>query len=396
MRNTTRLTGTFASLFAFVCVAGSGCVAGDTNSDETASISDDKGPGAGAAERALSDGPVMDMSPETPFAGANGLPSGAPVLDPDASGAAAEVVSPASLALFSAPNPWTKNVKALVKSAASDAIVSWLSNAGGWGGGSMKIDFGLHVLTADASTPKKTFTATSEFYSPDCDHVPFPVPAGGAVEGERGYSCTMDGDCHLLVVDKPGNKLYEMWRANISSGVFKGGCAAVWDLAKSYPASLRGEGCTSADAGGFPMAALLFTPQEVQAGAITHAIRFILPNSRIRHMSYVHPGSHSTFSTSGGPNAPPYGVRLRLKASYPVQNLPSNGARVVAKAMQEYGMFLSDGGTIALTGASDKFSSVKWATVGVNSQSMKALKVTDFEVVDMGAPIPWSGDCARN
>jgi hypothetical protein len=220
---------------------------------------------------------------------------------------------------------------------------------GGWGGGSMKIDFGLHVLTADASTPKKTFTPTSEFYSPDCDKVPFPVPAGGAVEAESGYECTMDGDCHLLVVDKAENKLYEMWRANISGGVFKGGCAAVWDLTKSYPEDLRGEGCTSADAGGFPMAAMLFTPQEVQAGAINHAIRFILPNSRIRHMSYVHPGSHSTFSTSGGPNAPPTASGSASRPATPCRTCRRTARGSIAKAMQEYGMFLSDGGTIALT-----------------------------------------------
>jgi serine/threonine-protein kinase len=260
----------------------------------------------------------------------------------------------------------------------------------------MKIDFGLTVLKADSATPKKSFLTTSDFYSPDCDHVSFPIPSGGAIEAEQGYTCTMDGDCHLLVVHSGENKLYEMWRANITGGVFYGGCGAVWDLTKLYPASLRGAGCTSADAGGFPMTAMLFTPEEVQAGAIEHAIRFILPNSRIRKMVYVPPATHSTFATSGGSNAPPYGVRFRLRANYPLANLPSNGARTIAKAMQKYGMFLSDGGNIALTGASDRFSAVKWSTLGVSSQSLSALKVTDFEVVDMGTPTTWNGDCSRN
>ncbi len=394
MRNATRLTGTFTSSFALLCAALSGCVAGDTNSDETASISGEREMAANAGQP-ISGSPSMS-SPTNGAGVANGLPTGTPVLDLDENASTSEVVSPDNLALFSAANPWTKNVKALTKSSSSDSIISSLNNAGGWGGGVMKIDFGLTVLSADAATPKKAFTPTNEFYSPDCDNVPIPVPAGGAVEGENGYACTLNGDCHLLVVNKSENKLYEMWRANISGGVFKGGCAAVWDLSKSYPDTLRGEGCTSADGGGFPMSAMLFTPQEVQAGAINHAIRFILPNNRIRHMAYVHPGSHSTFSTSGNASAPPYGVRFRLRANYPLANLPSNGARVVAKAMQEYGMFLSDGGNIALTGASDKFSSVKWSSVGVNSQSMTALKVTDFEVVDMGTPVQWSGDCKRN
>ncbi len=291
---------------------------------------------------------------------------------------------------------WTKNIAALAKNAESDAIVDWLDQAGGWGSGVMRIDFGIEVLEADDSTPKKQFFPTGDFFYPDCDEVPFPVPPGGAIEAEDGYQCTNDGDCHLIVLHKDENKLYEMWRANIQGGTFFGGCAAVWDLTKTYPDNLRGEGCTSADAGGFPITAMLFTADEVAAGAINHAIRFILPNSRIRDNVYVHPGTHSTNATSGGPNAPPYGVRLRLRSDFPMGSLPTNGARVVAKALQEYGMFLSDGGTIALTGQSDRFTTAKWDDVGVDPYSLDAIQVTDMEVVDMGAPITWSGDCYRN
>lgn len=46
-----------------------------------------------------------------------------------------------------------------------------------------------------------------------------------------------------------------------------------------YPDDGRGEQCTSADAAGFPMSTLLFTADEVYAGEINHAIRFILPNA---------------------------------------------------------------------------------------------------------------------
>jgi serine/threonine-protein kinase len=259
----------------------------------------------------------------------------------------------------------------------------------------MKIDFSITLQHADASTPFQNFTPSGDFYSPDCDHVPFPVPAGGAVEGESGYRCTQDGDCHLLVVDDAHDKLYEMWRAFTGSSGFNGGCTAVWDLTKQYPANLRGDGCTSADAGGFPIAAMLFTADEIAAGEIPHAIRFILPNSRIRGGGvYVHPGTHTTGSTSGGANAPPYGVRLRLKSSFDVSSL-SSGARVVARAMQTYGMFLADGGNIALTAADDRFTTAKWSNVGVTSQSLSSLQVTDFEVVDLGTPVS-STDCVRN
>lgn len=297
--------------------------------------------------------------------------------------------------IFQASNPWNQPVDSHPKSASSDAIVNWLASNGGWGTGSMRIDFSIGLLTASASTPFRTFNPTSDFYSPDCDHVPFPVPAGGAIEGESGYACTQNGDCHLLVVHPQSNKLYEMWRADINGGTFNGGCAAVWDLTKTYPPNLRGDGCSSADAGGFPIAAMLFTADEVYAQHIPHAIRFILPNNRIRQGVYVHPGTHTTSPTSGGPNAPPYGVRFRLRAGFPLASLPSNGARVVAQAMQKYGMFLADGGNIALTAADDRFTQHKWTDVVVDAHSLSAIQPTDMEVVDMGTPVSiWN--CTRN
>lgn len=297
--------------------------------------------------------------------------------------------------LFEAANPWNTDVSALPKSATSDGIIQALNAAGGWGTGSLRIDFSIEVLEADATTPFRTFTPTGDFYSPDCDHVPFPVPPGGAVEGETGYQCASDGDCHLIVVHRPTKTLYEMWRANIIGSTFQGGCGAVWDLTRAYPATLRGDQCSSADAGGFPIAAMLFSADEVARGSIDHAIRFILPNSRMRSGVYVRPASHAG-GPSGGASLPPYGVRFRLRADYPIASLPTEGARVIARAMQRYGMILSDGGNIALTAQSDRFTTNKWSRVGVDSRSLSAIRVTDMEVVGMGATIPLTYDCVRN
>jgi len=59
-------------------------------------------------------------------------------------------------------------------------------------------------------------------------------------------------------------------------------------------------------------------------------------------------------------------------------------------------MLLADGGNIALTAQSDRFSDTKWDTTGVDSFSLTSIQVTDMEVADMGDPIEWSGDCGRN
>ena len=298
--------------------------------------------------------------------------------------------------VFEAPHPWTKDVGDVDASPESARIIDSLRRSGGWGTGEMRIDFSMAVLAADGGAPMRDFTPTHDFYEPDCDHVPFPVPEGGALEGEEGYQCTQGGDCHLLVVHETEKKLYEMWRAHIDGGGFSGGCAAVWDLTRAYPDTLRGDGCTSADAGGLPISAMLFSADEVAAGSIDHAVRFVLPNDRIRENVYVRPATHSTFSTSGGPDAPPYGVRLRLRPDFPLASLPSEGARVIARALQRYGMFLADGGSIALTARTDRFSDARWSEVGVDSSSLTAIQVTDMEVVEMGEPVEWSGGCVRN
>jgi len=69
---------------------------------------------------------------------------------------------------------------------------------------------------------------------------------------------------------------------------------------------------------------------------------------------------------------------------------------VVAAAMQKYGMFLADGGNIALTAQSDQDTQTKYADVDFNSTDLSSLKPTDFEVVQMPATIPLTYDCVRN
>ena len=293
---------------------------------------------------------------------------------------------------FDQPMFFNRDVSGSPAAANSDALIASLRAAGGWGNGdTMQIDFSLVVLSADPSTPKLPFTPNDDFYTPDCDEASVPVPSNGNLEGETGYTCTTDGDCHLLVFDRDDGKLFEMYRANID-GAFSGGCLAVWDTTQTYSDTLRGEQCTSADAAGFPIAPLLFTADEVAAGSIDHAIRFTIPNDRIKQ-SYVRPATHGT-RTSGADDAPSYGVHLRLRADYPIESLPSAGAQVVARAMQRYGMYHADGGNIALTAQSDRYTTAKWDGL-LDPHDLAALEIEDFDVIDHGAPITLTLDCVR-
>ena len=296
---------------------------------------------------------------------------------------------------FNTPEFFNDIVSNVAPAANSAAMISSLANAGGWGNNNvMQIDFSIPIIVASPTSPMLPFTPNGDFSTPDCDQVAMPIPVGGNVEGETGYACPDGGDCHLLVSDPSNHSLYEMYEANLQGASLSAGCLVVWDTTKSYGADLRGDQCTSADAAGLPIAPLLFTADEVAAGHIDHAIRFILPNDRVQQ-NYVRPATHGTRSATGDSSAPNYGVHLRLRADYPLDSLPSDGARVVARAMQTYGMYHADGGNIALTAASDTYTTAKWdGLLGVHD--LAALSVEDFEVIDHGPASPLTLDCVRN
>lgn len=376
-----------------VVLALAGCVSSDTETSEDADeqASELKCKRKGHNANCSTTSSATSTSSTT---GAGGAGSGSSSSSSSSStGSGGSGGAPAN-AYFPAASWFYQDISNAPVASSSATVTQWLQSNGGWGTGVMRVDFSIEVLQANASTLYKTFQTTGDFFSPDCDHVPVPVPVGGALEGENGYECAGDGDCHLIVKSDADGRLYEMWRANIVGNTFQGGCLAAWDMTRVYGPEGRGEQCSSADAAGFPIAPLLFTADEIAAGEINHAIRFILPNARMRAGKYVHPANHAG-SPSGPTSAPVYGSRWRLRADYPINSLPSEGAKVVARAMQKYGMALADGGNIALTAQSDRFTSAKWAGQ-MGTYDLDDLQPTDFEVLDTGTPITLTYDCNRS
>ncbi|HSE13239.1 MAG TPA: hypothetical protein VLB69_11450 [Rudaea sp.] len=295
------------------------------------------------------------------------------------------------------------------------------TGSGKWGGDTLssnrdfQIDLSMYVLHANQSTVVAPVVAWPDagpdgYYFVDCDdpgaQTLFPLPSGGGIEGTvpPAYSCdASNDDCHLLVSNDATNILYEAYNANnVDGSGLHTRCALRWDLTKVYPRYGRGEHCTSADGAGFPIAPLLFNADEVWAAAqaqgdLGHAIRFILGNTRMMNDKYVHPASHGTTATSDTDvNAVPYGSRLRLKSTFNVAGFSANeGVRAILRTLQKYGMFLSDGGSIPLTGEDDTFDTHKWADLGIDTHSLFGINPTDFEVIEAGTPMTVTYDCVR-
>lgn len=328
-------------------------------------------------------------------------------------------------ALSSAPPPrfiegavWHRSIEDADVHPDSASMIGRVAQLGGFGLGRMQIDFSMHVVVADKTDVPSVNVVErdGQYYSPDCEALPLkiPLPLHAAIEGQSGLQCE-NGDCHLLLVQ--GRKLYELYRANRVGLDVEAVCAAVWDLDRTYPPEGRGEHCTSADAAGFPISPLLFNADEIAnslavdrsgGGDLGHAIRFVLPNSHIatdvslggkRGRLYVRPASHAG-APRGQVDAIPYGARLRLRSDFPLRGYPA-AARVILNTMKRYGIVLADGGRIALTAQSDRFTQTKWRDLAIHSRvfdrSLGARKVSirDFEVLDTGPRIAETYNCRR-
>ena len=362
--------------------SGTGASSGSGGTSGSGAVS-----GSGGASGAGGSGAVSGSGGASGSGGSGGT---------SGSGGATGACGNATHQIFPPGAPWNTPIDSAPLDSESAAIISYLQSNHSTSA-RFQIDFSFNILEADASTPHMPFVPSGNFFSPDCDTAPPPVPPGGALEGAPGYACpnVNDEDCHLVVVDRDECRLFEMWRADIQGSTFDGGCQAVWDIDVVPPSDMRGQYCTSADAAGLPIAPLLFTADEVYDGEIPHALRFILPNSRIREDVFVAPGTHSTSATSGPSDAPPYTARLRLKASVDLSGLNS-AAQVVAQALKTYGMFLADGGNITFTANGDTFTTRKWNDVGLGPHDLKSLEWQDFEVVELGTRFNRNdGSCSR-
>jgi serine/threonine-protein kinase len=295
--------------------------------------------------------------------------------------------------LFPPEAPWNQSIARAALASDSAAVIGFLEQRHS-SPTRFRVDFSFTLLTAGGATPRVPFKPTVDHYAPDCDRTPIPIVADGRIEGERGYACAGNGDCHLLVVDPGTCRLYEMWRANIVRNEFSGGCLAVWDLRQTYGSGERGQQCSSSDAAGLPIAPLLFTADELEQGEIAHALRFVLPNELIRHRAYVNPATHATHEAQGGASAPPYGARLRLRAGTDLNRFKP-AAKVVARALMNYGMFLADGGNVTFMALDDEHSIARYNEIGFSAGDLQSLRWSDFEVVAAGPARAWTGKCER-
>jgi hypothetical protein len=272
---------------------------------------------------------------------------------------AAPLVNAPACPVFPAGNVWNQDISALPVASDSSTLLTTIGLSTG-----LHPDFGSYRgygIPINTVAGTRTKVRVRFDYGPESDKGPYPIPLHPKIEASS--------DHHMLIVDRDACRLYEMWNVRHTSTGWRAGSGAIWDMNSN---ALRPDGWTSADAAGLPILPGLVRYREVAAGMIDHALRFTAPKTRSAH---IYPARHDAGSGSSS-SLPPMGLRVRLKASFDVSQL-SPQARVIAIALQRYGMILADNGSPwYVSGASNK---------NFNDSDLHTLnRITgrDLEVVD--------------
>ncbi len=266
--------------------------------------------------------------------------------------------------VFPADNVWNTPVDKLPKDPKADAYVDSIGALH-----TMHPDFGSNLNSGFPYTEVPAGTRGTHItfdYQDESDLGNYPMPADPPIEGGK----TAKGDRHVILIDPRRCLLYELFAVEGSAETgWKAGSGIKMDLTSN---ALRGDTKTSADAAGLAILPGLVRYEEVQAGEITHAIRFTLPKTQA---AYIWPARHMS-SRDKDPSNPPMGARFRLRADFDISKY-SRTNQILLKAMQRYGLILADNGSpLFISGVSDK----RWDDSDLHK--LNGVKAEDLEAVD--------------
>jgi hypothetical protein len=197
-------------------------------------------------------------------------------------------------------------------------------------------------LTAGTATP-------FDIWDPDNDRISnVPAPINDTMWGEQ----TADG--HISIIDPFHNMLWEMSRfRGISDNQINCSTFNIWDLTGKGVGDPN-EGMRSKTRGGrgsgFPVIAGLIRPEEIQSGEIRHALCFTFDS--VKRGDVYYPACRSD-GKSDLFDAPAEGMLFQLNPELSDGDFDnwglSNSAKIVARTLQKFGMYLCDcGGPMAL------------------------------------------------
>ena len=228
------------------------------------------------------------------------------------------------------------------------------------------------VYYANASTPKVTVSLLAS-WAPYKKLASVPMPSGAKPDPS--------GDGHMAIIDSSTGCEYDFWSAvHHSDGTW----AAQWGNAVKtsgngiYPNGL------SAREGGFALGAGLIFPTELSTGQINHALNFSFPYTKTG--GPVLPSTEANGKTTVA-GAIPEGARIQLDPSLDLTTLGLNAWQTtIARALQKYGMYLSDtGGSLTLYAQNQQSMSTTYPWGDLTYAYLPTSVVSHFRVLTLSS-----------
>ncbi|TAN41331.1 MAG: hypothetical protein EPN22_15565 [Nitrospirae bacterium] len=259
---------------------------------------------------------------------------------------------PADFIPFSSKSPWNTSIPANVSVDQNSArmIENLKKKAGILKGNMVHWSVPLFVIDSAAS-PKVDVKSSSSNMNPLVD----PENKGSArnIPIPDGVWPDPKGDGHMLLVDPVEKKSWDFAKARRNpDGSWIASRVDIWDLTGSgyreKPFTGNYWWTYGARGSGMPLIAGLIRPEEIERGEIRHALVCSTPVNRKSStpggkLELCSPTASRTDGNGVGLEFIPEGARLQLDPALNVDSLPlSKATKVIAKAMQKYGVYVGD------------------------------------------------------
>jgi hypothetical protein len=252
---------------------------------------------------------------------------------------------------FSAKGPWNTPLPASVPLAPnSAAIVANIAQDeqdtnGAW---SLNTDtYSTPIFYVGRNTAVQNWT-----YS-DCQNMPqlasVIAPSLKNVPTPKNLIVSQGTDESTTIYQPSTDTYWDFWRAQEDAS---GHWSACWGGVIRHYSKNPGifKNPLGASASGLPLGAFTIRISELQRGSIDHAINLVVPRTQANCFSW--PANRDDGNTVGS-DLPCEGQRFRLNPSFDVSTLYSPAAQTIARAMQQYGLIVTDHGGALVTYAQD-------------------------------------------
>jgi hypothetical protein len=200
---------------------------------------------------------------------------------------------------------------------------------------------------------------------------------------EPDFYIEPSGDAHLLILQTQDCRYYEGYLASYVNEELSEYGGGRWLLKEPFHRPPHGALSTST---GIPIALLAIRPEELSAGIIQHALGWNAVSYSLSETACVSPAG-KTDCTDGHPYAGPasdtpmpYGSHARLMKSFDISSFPRE-AKIVATALQTYGMYIYDTGCCnTIVAVDDSFGAPTWTSE--DEEAIETISPSNLEIVN--------------